>query len=63
MLYTRDHYSVVGQLYLKKPTNQSTNLIEEEIRFLFTRSEGMGEGELGEGGPKVQSSSYNANQY
>ena len=43
-------------------TNRQTNS-EKEIRFVVTKGMGLGEGELEEGGQKVQTSSYKINKY
>ena len=53
----------IMELYFKnQPTNQPTKLIEKEIRFVVTRCVGYGEGELDEGGQKVQTSSFKINK-
>ena len=57
MLCTRSYHSVVGQLYFRN------KLIEKEIIFVVTRGGDCGEGELEEGGQKVQTSSYKINKY
>ena len=57
MLCTRNQHSVVGQLYLKN------KLIEKEIKLVATRGRGWRDGELNEGGQKVQTSSYKINKY
>ena len=41
--------------------SRKTKLIEKEIRFAVIRGRGLGMEELGEGGQKVQTSSYKVN--
>lgn len=51
MLYTRNHHSAVGQSYFKSKLIKKK---ERDIRFVVTRGEAWGQGELEEGSPKVQ---------
>lgn len=51
---------VVSQLYLNKQRN---NLTEKEVRSVVTRGCGQRDGELDEGGQKVQTCSYEISKY
>ena len=58
MVYNGNQHSTVGQLYFKtKKTHR-----KKETRSVVTKGEG-GEGELDEGGQKVQTSSYKISKY
>ena len=57
MLCNRNQHSVIDQLYFRN------KLIEKEIRFVITRGQGWGEGELDEGSQEVQTLSYKINKY
>lgn len=51
---------VVSQLYFNKQRNKLT---EKEVRSVVTSGQGQRDGELDEGGQKVQTSSYKINKY
>ena len=57
MLYTRNLYSVVGQLFFKN------KLTEKEVRFVVTRGGEWRKGVLNEGSQKVQPFSCKINKY
>ena len=54
----RNSHSVVGQLCFK---NKQTHRKRDQI--CGYQKQGVGEGKLDEGGPKVQTSSYKINKY
>ena len=51
---------VVSQLYFNKQRNKRTG---KEVRSVVTRGRGQRDGELDEGGQKVQTSSYEINKF
>ena len=55
----KDKYCMISLICAIK----KKKLTKEEIRLLDTRHEVCGEGELEEGGQKVQTSSYKINKY
>ena len=57
MLYTRNLYSVIGQLFFKN------KLTEKEVRFVVARGRDWRKGILNEGSQKVQILSYKISKY
>ena len=57
MLYIRNLYSIVGQLFFKN------KLIEKEVRFVVTRGGEWRKGVLNEGSQKAQPFSCKINKY
>ena len=58
MVYNRNQHSTVGQLYFKTEKTHR----KKETRSVVTKGEGR-EGELDDGGQKVQTSSYKISKY
>ena len=57
MLYTRNLYSVIGQLFFKN------KLTEKEVRFVVARGRDWRKGILNEGSQKVQTFICKINKY